>query len=295
MLFSIAGIDSGLTSEGIHNRGFRWRQGDTEWIELPTLPGPARLATSAVGLRGDLYVLGGYEVTTGGEVSSSRLQRFNLQFGRWEERAELPMPIDDAGVAVWLDRYIVVVSGWSNTGSVDAVQIYDVESDTWTLGTAFPGTPVFGHALAISGNELIVVDGVASGGLGFRLVNQAWRGQLDDSNPEEIVWTDLGGHTPPARYRAAAGTGADGALYFHGGTSEPYNFDGLRYDNGQAAAPLSSTMFYAAGAFSIAATLDKPEATMDHRGLAPCGDRLFTIGGMVAGPAATDAVWSFAP
>lgn len=296
MVFSISGIDASLTASGIHNRGFRLREGDTSWIELPILPGPARLATNAVGLRGEPYVLGGYEVSdNGAETSSTALQRFDLQRGRWESMAPLPIAIDDAGVVVWRDRYIVVVSGWSTTGPVDAVQIYDVQSDTWMVGTAFPGARVFGQAMAIDGNELVLIDGVTSGGLGgFRLVNQSWRGELDPANPTEIVWSDLGEHLGPARYRAAAGA-LGGALYFHGGTSEPYNFDGLRYDNGTPATPLASMMRYQAGEFSVDAQLDKPEATMDHRALASCGDRLFSIGGMQEGPTATSAVWSFAP
>lgn len=295
MLFSISGIDASLKASGIHSRGFRWREGDASWIELPSLPGPARLASNAVGLRGEPYLLGGYQVADGGaETSSNALQRFDLRWGRWETMADLPIAIDDAGVAVWRDRYIVVVSGWSTTGAVDAVQIYDVESNTWLVGTAFPGASVFGLAMAIDGNELIVIDGVASGESGFRLVNQSWRGKLDPANPTEIVWTDLGEHPLPARYRAAAGA-LDGALYFHGGTSEPYNYDGLRYDNGAPSTPLATTMRYQEGEFSLDAELDKPEATMDHRALASCGDRLFLVGGMTNGPAVTSAVWSFKP
>ncbi len=296
MLFSISGIDNSLTTGGIHNRGFRWREGDLQWIELPPLPGPPRLATSAVALRGEPYVLGGYEVSAAGaETSSASLQRFDLQQGRWQEMAPLPIAIDDAGVAVWRDRYIVVVSGWSNTASVDAVQLYDVESDTWQEATAFPGARVFGHAMGISGDELIVIDGVATGARGFSIRNQSWRAQLQAETPTEIVWTDLGPHPEPARYRAAAGTGSDGALYFHGGTSEPYNYDGLRYEDGLPATPEASTLRYQQGSFELDATLDAPQATMDHRGLAACGDRLFSIGGMVAGPEVSPAVWSLAP
>jgi hypothetical protein len=296
MVFSMLGIDSSLSVNGIHNRGFRWREGDEEWINLPPVPGPGRLAANAVGLRGEPYLIGGYDVAAGGtETSHTSLQRFDLRTGRWEGMAELPVPIDDAGVVVWRDRYIVVVSGWSNTGNVDAVQIYDVETDSWTMGTAFPGTTVFGQAAAIAGDELILIDGVRSGVAGFRLVNQAWRGTLNPNTPEVIEWTDLGAHPGPARYRAAAGTSGAGALWFHGGTAEPYNFDGLRYDNSQPATPLASTLLYEGGQFSEGSIADKPTATMDHRAMVSCGERLLTVGGMTEGPAATSQVWTIVP
>ena len=126
MVFSMLGIDSSLESGGVHNRAFRWREGDDSWLAMPEIPGPGRLAANAVGLRGEPYLLGGYEVAdNGSETSYTSLQRFNLSTGRWETLADAPVPIDDAGVVAWRDRYIVVVSGWSNTGNVDDVQIYD--------------------------------------------------------------------------------------------------------------------------------------------------------------------------
>lgn len=296
MVFSMLGIDSTLAIAGIHNRAFRWREGDDSWLAMPEIPGPGRLAANAVGLRGEPYLLGGYEVADNGtETSATSLQRFNLSTGRWESLADAPVPIDDAGVVAWRDRYIIVVSGWSNTGNVDDVQIYDADTDGWIMGTPFPGTPVFGPAAAIVGDELVFIDGVGSGFAGFNIVNQAWRATLNPDAPAIIAWTDLGTHEGPARYRAAAGSSEAGAMWFHGGTSEPYNFDGERYDNGQAAVPLASTMVYEQGAFTQTTVPDKPVATMDHRAMVACGSKLMTVGGMVAGPSATPQTWSMIP
>lgn len=296
MVFSMLGIDSSLAIAGIHNRSFRWRERDSEWINMPVVPGPGRLAANAVGLRGEPYLIGGYDVASGGaETSHTSLQRFDLRTGRWESMADLPVPIDDAGVVVWRDRYIIVISGWSNTGNVDAVQIYDADSDSWSMATSFPGSTVFGPAAAIVDDQLIFIDGVTSSGLGFRLVNQTWRGTLNANTPDIIEWTDLGEHVGPARYRAAPGTSKAGALWFHGATAEPYNFDGQRYDNGQPATPLASTLVYADGQFTLDDVPDKPTATMDHRAMVPCGERLLSVGGMVAGPSASAEVWSIIP
>jgi hypothetical protein len=164
----------------------------------------------------------------------------------------------------------------------------------WTAAAPFPGVPVFGGAGAIVGDDLVLIDGVATSG-GFALVNQAWRARLDPSDPTAIAWTDLGEHPPPARYRAAAGAAAPQIL-FHGGTDDAYNYDGLSYASGQAAPPLSDTLAFDQSTGEFTAPLpDKPTATMDHRALVECGGGAYTIGGMVAGPAVTDAVWRLGP
>ena len=129
---------------------------------------------------------------------------------------------------------------------------------------------------------------------GFPLAPQTWRAELDPANPTQIDWTDLGEHPGPGRYRAAGGNGPNGELWFHGGTIDPYNFDGLRYAGGAPSEPLATTLVYevATGDMRLLET-PKPSATMDHRALATCDDRIYSIGGMTAGPAATAEVWRF--
>lgn len=294
MVFSALGIDATLTGAGAHNRAYRLRDVDSSWLRLPDIPGPGRLAASAVGLRGSLFLLGGYSVAAGGaETSHDLFQRFDLTDGQWKTEARLPVPIDDAVAVAWRDRWLVVVSGWSNTANVSAVQIYDAETGAWQQATAFPGTPAFGHAGAISGDTIVVIDGAASS-TGFPLVTQAFAGQLNPDKPEVIVWTDLGSHPGPARYRAAGGTDTDGRLWFHGGTATPYNFNGLRYDTGQPAQPLATTLVFDPSSAEFSELVDaKPTPTMDHRSLAGCGGSLYSVGGLVAGPAATAETWRY--
>jgi len=91
-------------------------------------------------------------------------------------------------------------------------------------------------------------------------------------------------HPYPARYRAAAGE-LDGLLAFQGGTSVPYNFDGLSYATDTPSAPLADAIAIDPATTSwVTPIADKPIATMDHRGLVGCGPRVFTVGGMEAGP-----------
>lgn len=214
------------------------------------------------------YVIGGYSVAANGsETTYDGVAVLDPATG-WTMAAPLPVAIDDAVAVAWRDRWIIVVSGWSNSAPTTAVQIYDADTDTWMMGTAFAGMPVFGHAGAIIGDELVIFDGVASARLGgFAIVEQAWRAVLDPDRPAELVWSSLGDHPGPPRYRAAGG--ALGArTIIHGGTATPYNFDGLRYDTNMPAMPLGDSFGYDAttGAF-FEDVPAKAQPTMDHRAL----------------------------
>ncbi len=291
-LLSAMGIDGSRQAAGISAQAWLFTD---RWEALPDVPGLPRLAASAVTVQGKVYVLGGYSVAeSGAETSHTDVAIFDPETRTWSSGATLPTAIDDAIAVSWRDRWIVVVSGWSQTTPVRAVQIFDVESGVWDVGTPFPGSPVFGHAGALVGDDLVLIDGVASGTTGFRIVSQTWRGRLDPSSPTTIEWTQLPDHPGPARYRAAAGR-LDGLLMFHGGTSDPYNYDGLSYTTGTPSAPLADAIAFDPATTTWGPLLDKPIATMDHRSLVGCGARVFTVGGMEAGPTVSGAVWSFGP
>ncbi len=291
-LMSALGIGADLDHTAITTSVYVHRVGDSAWSEVgPPPSAAARVGASAVGIAGKLYLLGGYSVApNGAETSFANVDIYDPVAGAWSTGAPIPVPIDDTVALTWRDRHIVVISGWSNAGTVAAVQIYDSRRNAWSPATPFPGNPVFGHAGAIVGDELVIIDGVERGPRGYRLVNQAWRGELDPTNPATIVWTDLGGHPGLTRYRAAGGATESGEFWFHGGTDIPYNFNGLAYSGGAPAPPSKSTLVYD-GSFADHPA-GKPTATMDHRSLASCGATLYLIGGMPAGPSVTSGVWS---
>jgi N-acetylneuraminic acid mutarotase len=184
-LYSVMGIGGALTASDIIPSAYRWREGEGAWSKLPDMPTSApRVAAHAVGLRGQLYVIGGYSVGPGTAETSFVAMDVYDPAGGWSAAPSLPIPIDDAVVAAWRDRWIVVVSGWSNTSNVDAVQIYDADTQQWAMGTPFPGTAAFGPAGALAQDELLIIDGVGDQG-GFDLVNQAWLGELDPDDPTD--------------------------------------------------------------------------------------------------------------
>jgi hypothetical protein len=242
-----------------------------------------------------VFVFGGYDVATGGsETSHAEMSSLDLQSGLWKPEAPLPVAIDDAAAVVLRDRYIVVVSGWSNTAPVRAVQVYDALNGLWSHATPFPGTPVFGHAAAARGDDFVVIDGVAQTAAGYAIVAQAWKGHWDPALPNQITWSALPAHPGRPLYRAAAIGPAAGALLFTGGTTDPYNFDGLSYRSKKPSQPEDLTLSYAFEGISPgfrALTAIKPEPTMDHRALARCGSAGYSVGGMVRGATVTANVW----
>jgi len=296
MLFSAFGIDTTRSANGIHRRVFTYypEQQNARWIEQPKVPTPGGLlGSSAVALRDHVYVLGGYQVTPqGAEITSPALWRFAEPSQTWVSMAPLLIPIDDAVAVAWRDRWIIVVSGWSNTAPISQVQIYDVESDQWSMATSFPGSPVFGHAGALVDDELIIMDGVRSDVTGFKNTNQSWRAQLDTQNPTTLTWIDMGKHPGVARYRAAAGSFGK-QIIVHGGTDNPYNFDGLSYTNNQPSEPWPGSLVYDMQRATFSMLERKPTATMDHRALLSCNNTLYSIGGMTTGPTVTAQVWQY--
>lgn len=294
-IYSFLGIGEAREHDAISDAAFRWDEGAAMFRSIGAAPGSPRLAASAVTLRGRIYLIGGYTVAPGGaEASVDRVDVLDPSDDSWSSAAPVPIPIDDAVVLAWRDRWIVVVSGWSNTGNRAETQLYDADTDAWSVATPFPGTPAFGHTGAIHEDTLVVIDGVRDSP--FTMIEQSWRGTLDPARPTEIVWTALPTHPGPTRYRAAGGATQDGRLIFAGGTDQPYNFDGLTYAGSRPAPPLSTTLIFdpRRDQFSLESP-SHPSPTMDHRGLVRCGARLFTVGGMVAGPQVTAASFFFTP
>lgn len=295
-LYNAMGVDETLTPAGFGIRAQQWHEGTERWLAMPSVPSDAgRIAASAAVVRNRFYVLGGYKVEEdGAEISFGAVHAFDIATAAWATVEPLPVYVGDQVAVAWRDRWIVSVGGRSDGEPVNAVQVFDAESGTWAAGTAFPGTPVFGHAGALVGDQLLIVDGATRTPDGIEMVNQAWLATLDPEDPSAITWEDLGEHLGPARYRAAGGFAWGQIAWFHGGSEEAYNYDGRAYATDLPVVPLPTTLVFdfAARSFAMHDKL-KPVATMDHRSLVNCGGRLYTLGGLVQGPEVTSDVWVY--
>ncbi len=317
-IFSFMGIGPKKTWDAITTSAYELDPATGKWRERRAVPGVAgRLAASAVALHDQVFIFGGYVVDAqGGENTVSDLNVFIPIENRYYRGQDIPVPVADAVVGLYRDRYIFLIGGWSSaapgsphgpgTGStkgdaVSNVQVYDTVKDTWMQATPIPGTPVFGHAGAIIGNTIVYVDGAYKnrGGIGPRYLasNECWMGEIPNSRKADITkikWTRLLAHPGNARYRIAAGAGPvekrAGRIYFSGGTDTPYNYDGVGYDGHPAEpSPLTFAFNDYTGEWETI-DQDTPEPTMDHRGLLVTRHDLVIVGGMEKGQQVTAKV-----
>jgi hypothetical protein len=110
----------------------------------------------------------------------------------------------------------------------------------------------------------------AGGKRRFSASSECWRGRVSYENATVIKWTAVPSHSGLPRYRmgAAALPGARSAL-FVGGSTNPYNYNGIGYD-GVPSEPSARMLSFD---FNSGVWLERPglvEPTMDQRGLA-CG------------------------
>src|SRR3979411_145 len=145
-IFSFMGIGPKKTWDAITNSAYEMDPGTGKWTEKRPVPGVAgRLAASAVALHDQVFIFGGYVVDAqGGENTVSDLNVFVPVENRYYRGKDIPMPVDDAVVGLYRDRYIFLIGGWS-TSKGDAVRHgegYGTRKGTWMQATTTPGAPV---------------------------------------------------------------------------------------------------------------------------------------------------------
>lgn len=192
-VYSFCGIDETKTPAGIHLKAWRYSTETQLWTQLPDVPddtGNGKIAAGASVVNNKIYVIGGYYVGNDfSEESSDDVHVFNPETNEWEEDgAIIPVPIDDHVQAVWDESLIYIVTGWSDTGNVPDVQIYNSSDNIWLQGTATPNNSnykVFGGSGDIIGNRIIYHGGVR-GGFGFFPTAEVRVGNINLLSPNLI-------------------------------------------------------------------------------------------------------------
>ena len=296
-VFSFAGLKTGKTWKDTSRNAYMFVEGDGSWRVLADLPvTEGRLAASAQGVKGKVYIFGGYTVAKdGSEKSTPEVFRYDPKRRRYKRMADMPVPVDDMVTLVHKDRYIYLVSGWHDDGNVSLVQVFDTRKNRWFSATDYPGTPVFGHAGGIVGNRFVIADGVAvvgkkDGKRIFDTVNEGWMGRIDPGDPSKIVYRRLPQLPGRGNYRmAGAGDTETNQVIFMGGTSTAYNYNGIGY-NGDPAVATRHVFLWDFDKDMWIAKPDKPVATMDHRGMFKWKGAWWTVAGMDANREVTGLV-----
>ena len=210
----------------------------------------------------------------------------------------MPVPVDDAVAVSFQERYIYLISGWHDLGNVNLVQRYDAQEDLWVQATPTPGRAVFGHAGGIVGNTIMYCDGVAiepniDRGRDFAATAECYAGIIDSEDTRRIDWRNIPPHPGPPRYRmAAAGIPHTNGIVFIGGSDNPYNYNGIGYDQ-EPSSPSSDALLYDLETGQWREPRTTATATMDHRGLVEYQGQWITTGGMLHGQQVTDKVLGY--
>lgn len=299
LLFSFMGIGAKKTWADITRDSYVYDPLAREWAALPPVPGSkGRIAAAAVGLADHVYLFGGYTVDEkGNEASTANVDVYTPSTedptkGIWSKGTAIPVPVDDSVAIPYWDRYIILISGWHDTDNVADVQVYDTVRNSWQRSNPIHGTPVFGHAGGISGNTIIYCGGAFKNPHGgkprYIASEECWKGTVHLADTVEIEWSAIPAHPGLATYRMAAG-GHKKWVVFAGGTSNPYNYNGIGYDE-RPSQPSRFVFAWNTKTNEWETWPEMPVPTMDHRGLVPTGEGLAIIGGMEAGQKVTSRV-----
>ena len=189
-IYSIMGVGTKKTWDDISNKMFVLHFKSGKWVEERAVPGVAgRVASSAVGAKGEVFVFGGYVVDgQGEELTIGDVNAYVPVDHRWYRAADIPVPVDSAVIGVSHDRYIYLIGGRSKAGPVNNVQVYDAERNAWSDATPFPGAPVFAHAGGVADDIIVFVDGAKkdpAGGKQYVVSDECWMGKIDKKDPEQ--------------------------------------------------------------------------------------------------------------
>ncbi|MCL1068419.1 galactose oxidase [Shewanella olleyana] len=321
-LLSFTGLADGKDYQAVHNKvwGVNLSNPDSQWQPMKALPFVAplagRLASIAIGLKDKAYVFGGYTVAKNHEeISTVDNYRFDVITNQYQRIADMPVAVDDTSASIYQQRYIYLFGGWHNDGNVNLVQVYDTQTDTWDQASPIPAPAVFGQAVAMTDNKIVLCDGVkVQANIGKRRNYQSspvcLYGEVNPDNHLRISWQLLPHYsvtdtqtvantqtvaktqksqpvsdvTPVAHYRMAA-TGIKhengGQAVFIGGSNNPYNYSGIGY-NGEPSEPNNQQYTFDFTSMQWLKPIQLTTPSMDHRGLICHQGSLLRVGGMLS-------------
>ena len=290
-IYTFGGLDSTKLYSGIHLRSYRYNTNTNVWDTIAVLPDTlGKIAAAASRVKDKIYIIGGYHVyANGGEASSNKVHIYDINNNVYlADGANIPVAIDDQVQAVWRDSLIYVITGWSNTGNVSSVQIYNPTTDTWQAGTGVGNNNIFrsfGASGAIIGDTIYYFGGASMAG-SFNIQAYFRRGIINPTNPSQISWSSFGWMGMNG-YRMAATT-ALGKVFWLGGSTVTYNYDGVAYNGSGGVEPNGRSLYYDKSnhSFDVEYGYNLP---MDLRGIGNVSDTLkYLVGGMKTGQMVTN-------
>ncbi len=292
-VYSFAGLDSSKKYSGIHLRSYKYDVTNKTWQQLADLPDTlGKIASAASRIKDTIYIIGGYHVFEDGhERSSNKVHRYSIKENRYlEDGATIPIAIDDQVQAIWRDKLIFVITGWSDKENMPNVQIYDPKKNSWAQGTPVPNNHTyksFGASGTIVGDTIFYFGG-ASMGKHYPIQNVLRKGVINPKNPTEIEWSDTVLDSTIVGYRMAA-TSINNIPYWIGGSTITYNYNPVAYNGSGGVSPSNRDLMYEDGKFKEDFSNKFP---MDLRGIAEINDSTkIIVGGIVENQQVSNKVY----
>ncbi len=235
-IVSIMGVGPKRTWDDVTNKVYIMSLAHPKWREGRTVPGVAgRVNAAAVGAKSLIILIGGFVVDNQGvELTLHDVNVYEPNARRWSRGKDIPVAVDSAVAGVIHSRFVYLIGGRSPNGPVNNVQVYDLEKDTWSQATPFPGAPVFGLSGGVADEAIVIVDGAKSGREGgprYVASDECWLGKIDHKDSTKIEWSKLPAHPGTARFAiAGGGNNRDHRIFFSGGTPTPHDYKGMTYD-----------------------------------------------------------------
>ena len=160
-------------------------------IAKTPIPIPVAYYVSGV-IDGKIYVAGGSSEISDG---TSYLQIYDPQTDQWTIGSPLPEPVATAGgtatLGVYSAKSLYVIGGWNAGPALAFNQIYDSQTQSWTLGTPFPTTHDFvtqGITATNLNDTLYLIGGIAHANEGFyelteQYIPADYNGTVPSPNP----------------------------------------------------------------------------------------------------------------
>ena len=183
----------------------------TTKAEMPT----ARTGIRANNVNNQIYVIGGFESAGSTVKPSNKTEAYDPITDTWTVKAEMPYPaVYHSSVVVDAKIYVLTSPFQIDRNQVldSPIQIYDIKTNSWSLGSFLPTTQSSSDAALISdeqGRELIYIFG--GGGYGD------YSDLVQIYDPENDVW-GVGSPMPTPRHGMAVAV-VNNQVYALGGAT----------------------------------------------------------------------------
>ncbi len=242
------------------------------WENKTSMPTP-RTQLNANVVNGKIYLIAG---RTGGQKTTMDLNEvYDPETDTWSTKTSIPYPVVGYASAV-VDNKIYVIGGQNEFHALDtplniaSTQIYDPETDTWSMGASLPKTVWNAAAGATTGKNapkrIYVIGGLDSGIMGTTS-NQMY-------DPETDKWTTGVSKMPTARAWLNVAVvndllyvigGSPGLFLDFTGTNEQYIPLGFGTITPTVHVISPENMTYSSNNVSLVFTVSKPVGWMGYK------------------------------